>query len=446
MRLLLDSQVGASWRPRDCGTAQFAPTAPRPCLYATIDTKICHCTFTAPASRKRRIARARAWWTAPCCGLRTLAVCDLYPSSMGGGGQGSAPSVEGGLQAHTERVRSAGGLGPSYIHRRALFIATEQSHCATVIARAAAAAADGACASPAAGPPALHAGTTVPTCPLLHPPTPCCRQVRRELGMLAWPGRDWVRPRTAEGGRHMYDVLIVGAGAARGGGLRREGEACVCACCASHRADRSRCACRPCPALALHECVPCPPAHATPARCRPVRAGSGVWAHAGAGLQRAVPGRKRGRFGCMDWVGGRPRRLLLWVPLACQQQGPPPACSAPHPARPARCAAAQGGAVGDVRPHDHAAHPQAPHRPGVWCAGGARCRGPPAVCCAHGTACRPAPCSRLRRGQPAAPVPALLPAGMPSLTFQAYYEARFGAAAWQALDKIPKQLWCAGCL
>ena len=32
--------------------------------------------------------------------------------------------------------------------------------------------------------------------------------------------------------------------------------------------------------------------------------------------------------------------------------------------------------------------------------------------------------------------------GMPSLTFQAYYEARFGPEAWEALDKIPKELWC----
>ena len=31
--------------------------------------------------------------------------------------------------------------------------------------------------------------------------------------------------------------------------------------------------------------------------------------------------------------------------------------------------------------------------------------------------------------------------GMPSLTFQAYYEARFGPEAWEALDKIPKELW-----
>ncbi|KAL4434219.1 hypothetical protein ABPG75_000660 [Micractinium tetrahymenae] len=31
--------------------------------------------------------------------------------------------------------------------------------------------------------------------------------------------------------------------------------------------------------------------------------------------------------------------------------------------------------------------------------------------------------------------------GMPSLTFQAYYEARFGREAWAGLDKIPKELW-----
>lgn len=31
--------------------------------------------------------------------------------------------------------------------------------------------------------------------------------------MLAWPGREWVAPRTAEGGaRPFYDVAIVGAG------------------------------------------------------------------------------------------------------------------------------------------------------------------------------------------------------------------------------------------
>jgi hypothetical protein len=31
--------------------------------------------------------------------------------------------------------------------------------------------------------------------------------------------------------------------------------------------------------------------------------------------------------------------------------------------------------------------------------------------------------------------------GMPSLTFQAFYEARFGLAAWHKLDKIPKEMW-----
>lgn len=33
--------------------------------------------------------------------------------------------------------------------------------------------------------------------------------------------------------------------------------------------------------------------------------------------------------------------------------------------------------------------------------------------------------------------------GMPSLTFQSYYEARFGAAAWASLDKIPRHQWMA---
>ena len=31
--------------------------------------------------------------------------------------------------------------------------------------------------------------------------------------------------------------------------------------------------------------------------------------------------------------------------------------------------------------------------------------------------------------------------GMPSLTFQSYYEARFGKDAWAELDKIPKEMW-----
>uniref|UniRef100_A0A7S0WQE9 indole-3-pyruvate monooxygenase n=1 Tax=Chlamydomonas leiostraca TaxID=1034604 RepID=A0A7S0WQE9_9CHLO len=33
--------------------------------------------------------------------------------------------------------------------------------------------------------------------------------------------------------------------------------------------------------------------------------------------------------------------------------------------------------------------------------------------------------------------------GLASLTFQAYYEARFGSDAWAALDKIPKEMWMA---
>jgi FAD-dependent urate hydroxylase len=31
--------------------------------------------------------------------------------------------------------------------------------------------------------------------------------------------------------------------------------------------------------------------------------------------------------------------------------------------------------------------------------------------------------------------------GLPSLTFRAWFEARFGAAAWQALDKIDRLQW-----
>ena len=31
--------------------------------------------------------------------------------------------------------------------------------------------------------------------------------------------------------------------------------------------------------------------------------------------------------------------------------------------------------------------------------------------------------------------------GIPSLTFQSYYEAKYGIAAWEALDKIPKEEW-----
>lgn len=33
--------------------------------------------------------------------------------------------------------------------------------------------------------------------------------------------------------------------------------------------------------------------------------------------------------------------------------------------------------------------------------------------------------------------------GVPSLTFQAFYEAKYGEAAWEALDKIPKECWMA---
>eukprot|EP00878_Enallax_costatus_P025956 GHUV01027820.1.p1 GENE.GHUV01027820.1~~GHUV01027820.1.p1 ORF type:complete len:130 (+),score=28.74 GHUV01027820.1:1312-1701(+) len=33
--------------------------------------------------------------------------------------------------------------------------------------------------------------------------------------------------------------------------------------------------------------------------------------------------------------------------------------------------------------------------------------------------------------------------GIPSLTFQAFYEAKYGEVAWDALDKIPKEEWMA---
>jgi FAD-dependent urate hydroxylase len=33
------------------------------------------------------------------------------------------------------------------------------------------------------------------------------------------------------------------------------------------------------------------------------------------------------------------------------------------------------------------------------------------------------------------------PAGLPALTFRAFYEARCGAAAWQALDRAPRTMW-----
>ncbi|MGK9797804.1 FAD/NAD(P)-binding protein, partial [Salmonella enterica subsp. enterica] len=31
--------------------------------------------------------------------------------------------------------------------------------------------------------------------------------------------------------------------------------------------------------------------------------------------------------------------------------------------------------------------------------------------------------------------------GLPALTFRAWYEAQFGTAAWDALDKIPRLQW-----
>jgi hypothetical protein len=33
--------------------------------------------------------------------------------------------------------------------------------------------------------------------------------------------------------------------------------------------------------------------------------------------------------------------------------------------------------------------------------------------------------------------------GVPSLTFQSFYEAKYGKAGWAALDKIPKEEWMA---
>lgn len=38
------------------------------------------------------------------------------------------------------------------------------------------------------------------------------RQVRRDLDILNYPKDSWVRPRTAPGGEHVYDVVIVGGG------------------------------------------------------------------------------------------------------------------------------------------------------------------------------------------------------------------------------------------
>ena len=32
-------------------------------------------------------------------------------------------------------------------------------------------------------------------------------------------------------------------------------------------------------------------------------------------------------------------------------------------------------------------------------------------------------------------------AGIPSLTFRAWFVAQFGAAEWEALDKIPRVMW-----
>ena len=38
-------------------------------------------------------------------------------------------------------------------------------------------------------------------------------QVQRDLGILSWPGREWVAPRRApEGGGRVHDVLVVGGG------------------------------------------------------------------------------------------------------------------------------------------------------------------------------------------------------------------------------------------
>lgn len=56
------------------------------------------------------------------------------------------------------------------------------------------------------------------------------RQVQAELDLLAYPGRDWVRPVAHPSGAHVHDVLIVGggqAGLAAAFALRREGVADV---------------------------------------------------------------------------------------------------------------------------------------------------------------------------------------------------------------------------
>ena len=38
------------------------------------------------------------------------------------------------------------------------------------------------------------------------------RQIHHELGIMAWPGKEWVEPRVAEGDKRFFDVLIVGGG------------------------------------------------------------------------------------------------------------------------------------------------------------------------------------------------------------------------------------------